>query len=260
MENPETPVVLSLLVQEDLPWPFTFRSLPSGSVGGGAAKIALSVCIAIGVVSLTFLAAVRYGHHLSHLIAHESDEIILLSIFGTVLLVAGMAQRFQVSSAIGAFLVGIALSGTVAEQSHRLVSTLRDLFAAIFFFFFGLETDPAALVPQLPFALSLGAITAVTKVLAGYLATRREGIDQQGRLRAGIELVTRGEFSIVIAGLGSSIEPRLAPPLGRLRAHHGYVGTSSCASGKIAKGQRATASLTFAWTQHSFSSGSRFMN
>lgn len=211
MENPETPVVLSLLVQEDLPWPFTFRSLPSGSVGGGAAKIALSVCIAIGVVSLTFLAAVRYGHHLSHLIAHESDEIILLSIFGTVLLVAGMAQRFQVSSAIGAFLVGIALSGTVAEQSHRLVSPLRDLFAAIFFFFFGLETDPAALVPQLPFALSLGAITAVTKVLAGYLATRREGIDQQGRLRAGIELVTRGEFSIVIAGLGSSIEPRLAP-------------------------------------------------
>ena len=211
MENPETPVVLSLLVQEDFAMAVYLPLVAVWLSGGGAAKVALSVCIAIGVVSLTFLAAVRYGNHLSHLIAHESDEIILLSIFGTVLLVAGMAQRFQVSSAIGAFLVGIALSGTVAEQSHRLVSPLRDLFAAIFFFFFGLETDPAALVPSLPFALALGAITAVTKVLAGYLATRREGIDQQGRLRAGIELVARGEFSIVIAGLGSSIEPRLGP-------------------------------------------------
>ena len=211
MENPETPIVLSLLVQEDFAMAVYLPLVAVWLSGGGPARIALSVCIAIGVVSFTFLAAVRYGHHLSGVIAHESDEIILLSIFGTVLLVAGTAQRFQVSSAIGAFLVGIALSGTVAEQSHRLVSPLRDLFAAIFFFFFGLETDPAALVPSLPFALGLGAITAVTKVLAGYLATRREGIDQQGRLRAGIELVARGEFSIVIAGLGSSIEPRLAP-------------------------------------------------
>src|SRR5881296_4528083 len=100
-----------------------------------------------------------------------------LTAFGTVLLVAGMSQRFQVSSAIGAFLVGIALSGTVAEQSHRLVSPLRDLFAAIFFFFFSLETDPATLVPALPFAVGLGAVTTLTKVLTGYWAARRAGID-----------------------------------------------------------------------------------
>ena len=105
--------------------------------GGGAAKIVLSVFVAIAVVSLVLLAAVRYGHQLSQLVAHESDEIILLTIFGAVLLVAGVAQRFQVSAAIGAFLVGIALSGSVAEQSHRLVSPLRDLFAQYSFSFLG---------------------------------------------------------------------------------------------------------------------------
>jgi monovalent cation:H+ antiporter-2, CPA2 family len=157
------------------------------------------------------LAAVRYGHRLSQLVAHESDEIILLTIFGAVLLVAGVAQRFQVSAAIGAFLVGIALSGTVAEQSHRLVSPLRDLFAAMFFFFFGLEIDPASLVPALPFAVGLGAVTTLTKVLSGYWAAHRAGIDHHGRLRAGMELVAWGEFSIVIAGLGIAIEPRLGP-------------------------------------------------
>jgi CPA2 family monovalent cation:H+ antiporter-2 len=211
MEKPETPLVLSVLVQEDLAMAVYLPLVGVLLSGGGVAKIAVSVFVAITVVSLVLLAAVRYGHQLSQLIAHESDEIILLTIFGAVLLVAGVAQRFQVSAAIGAFLVGIALSGSVAEQSHRLVSPLRDLFAAMFFFFFGLEIDPGSLVPALPVAVGLGAVTTVTKVLTGYWAAHRAGIDHRGRLRAGMELVARGEFSIVIAGLGVGIEPRLGP-------------------------------------------------
>lgn len=35
--------------------------------------------------------------------------------------------------------------------------------------------------------------------------------DELKRLRAGMELLARGEFSIVIAGLGVAIEPRLGP-------------------------------------------------
>ncbi len=201
----------AVLVQEDLAMAVYLPLVAVLLSGGGAAKIVLSVFVAIAVVSLVLVAAVRYGHQLSQLVAHESDEIILLTIFGAVLLVAGVAQRFQVSAAIGAFLVGIALSGSVAEQSHRLVSPLRDLFAAIFFFFFGLEIDPTILVPALPFAVGLGAVTTLTKVLTGYWAARRAGIDSRGRLRAGVELVARGEFSIVIAGLGVAIEPRLGP-------------------------------------------------
>ncbi|HYL13968.1 MAG TPA: cation:proton antiporter [Terriglobales bacterium] len=211
MEKPETPLVLSVLVQEDLAMAVYLPLVAVLLSGGGAAKIAISVLVAIAVVSLALLAAVRYGRQLSQLVAHESDEIILLTIFGAVLLVAGVAQRFQVSAAIGAFLVGIALSGSVAEQSHRLVSPLRDLFAAMFFFFFGLEIDPASLIPALPFAVGLAAVTTLTKLLTGYWAARRVGIDPQGRLRAGMELVARGEFSIVIAGLGVAIEPRLGP-------------------------------------------------
>jgi monovalent cation:H+ antiporter-2, CPA2 family len=209
MGNPETPLVLSILVLEDLAMAVYLPLVGVLVGGGGAAKIAVSVSIAIAVVSVVLLAALRYGQQLSQFVAHESDEIILLTIFGAVLLVAGLAQRFQVSAAIGAFLVGIALSGSVAEQSHRVISPLRDLFAAIFFFFFGLEIDPAGLVPVLPFAVGLGVVTSLTKVLTGYWAARGSGVDQRGRLRAGMELVARGEFSIVIAGLGVAIEPRL---------------------------------------------------
>jgi monovalent cation:H+ antiporter-2, CPA2 family len=210
-ENPETPLILSVLVLEDRAMAVYLPIVGVLLLGGGLAKLVLSVAIAMTAVALVLVAAVRYGRQLSEFAAHESDEIILLTIFGVVLLVAGLAQTFQVSAAIGAFLVGIAVSGPIAEQSHRLLGPLRDLFAATFFFFFGLEIDPATLAPALPVALALGFVTGATKVLTGYWAARMAGIDKRGRLRAGIELIARGEFSVVIAGLGVAIEPRLGP-------------------------------------------------
>jgi monovalent cation:H+ antiporter-2, CPA2 family len=191
------------------------------------------VSIAVASVLFVLFVAVRYGQRISVFVAHESDEIILLTTFGAVLLVAGLAQRLQVSAAIGAFLVGIAVSGPIAEQSHRLLAPMRDLFAAEFFFFFGLEIDPASLPPQLPLAGGLALITAASKVLTGYWAAGRIGADRSGRLRAGMALVARGEFSIVMAGLGVGIEPRLGPLAaayvpGGVRAGAGAGGEVGC--------------------------------
>jgi K+:H+ antiporter subunit KhtU len=211
MDNPETPLILSVLVQEDLAAAVYLPLVAVLISGGGPMRIVLSVCVAIAVVSVALLAAIKWGRQISRVVAHESDEIVLLTTVGAVLLVAGVAQHFQVSAAIGAFLVGIALSGYVAEKSQRLVGPLRDLFAAMFFFFFGLQIDPAALLPSLPFAVGLGLLTALTKILTGYWATGSLGIDPRGRIRAGAALIARGEFSIVIAGLGTAIEPRLGP-------------------------------------------------
>ncbi len=211
LNNPETPAVLSILVIEDLAMAVYLPLVAVLLAGGGPGRMALSISVALTTVLLVLALAVRYGGPLSHVVAHRSDEIVLLTIFGVVLLVAGVAQRLQVSAAIGAFLVGIAVSGPMAEQTHRLLAPLRDLFAATFFFFFGLQIDPATLPSALPSAVLLGVVTAVTKVLTGFWAARRTGIDRRGRLRAGMALVARGEFSIVIAGLGTGLEPQLGP-------------------------------------------------
>src|SRR5947208_280587 len=80
-------------------------------VGRGLQEGAVSVLIALATVGGVLFVAVRWGKPLSRAVAHQSDEIILLSTFGLVLLVAGLAQRLQVSAAVGAFLVGIAVSG-----------------------------------------------------------------------------------------------------------------------------------------------------
>jgi len=211
LNNPETPPVISVLVIEDLAMAVYLPLIAVLLAGGGPWKITFSVAVAVVTVLVVLLVAVRYGKQISAFASHESDEVILLTIFGSVLLVAGVAERLQVSAAIAAFLVGISLSGSIARQSHRLLAPLRDLFAATFFFFFGLEIDPATLPRARPVAIALGLVTAMTKILAGRWAAGRAGVDRRARLRAGMALIARGEFSIVIAGLGVSIEPRLGP-------------------------------------------------
>lgn len=209
--NPETPVVVSVLVLEDLAMALYLPVVAELIEGGAPSTLISSVAVAIAAVAAVLFLALRFGRKFSHFAAHQSDEIILLTVLGTILLVAGVAQRFHVSAAIGAFLVGIAVSGPIAEQSQRLLSPLRDLFAAIFFFFFGLEIDPATLPHAIPFAVALGLTTALTKILTGFWAARRSALDRRGRIRAGTALVARGEFSIVIAGLGAAVEPQLGP-------------------------------------------------
>ena len=211
MNNPETPTILTVLVLEDLAMAVYLPLVSVLLVGRGLREGLISVLIALATVGVVLFVAVRYGKAISRAVAHQSDEIILLSTFGLVLLVAGVAQRLQVSAAVGAFLLGIALTGAIVEQTHRMLAPLRDLFAATFFFFFGLEIDPASLPRVLPQAAALGAVTALTKLLTGWWAARRAGIASPGRWRAGATLVARGEFSIVIAGLGVGLEPQLGP-------------------------------------------------
>ena len=210
-DSPETPTVLSILVLEDLVMAVYLPFVAVLISGGGPAGMLVPIAIAAGTVAIVLFIAIRYGNSLSVFVAHQSDEIILLTTFGTVLLVAGIAQKLQISAAIGAFLVGIAVSGPIAEQSHRLFAPLRDLFAATFFFFFGLEIDPRIIPPVLLVALVLTIVTSLTKMLTGFWATRRAGLPRRSRLRAGMILVAHGEFSIIIAGLGTSVEPRLGP-------------------------------------------------
>ncbi|MFC7546325.1 cation:proton antiporter [Plantactinospora sp. GCM10030261] len=212
--NRETPVILSVLVIEDLAMALylplvTAVLLGSGLLGGG-----LALAGAVATVVVVLVVAIRYGQVISKMFSPKDPEALLLGVLGLTLLVAGIAAELKVSAAVGAFLVGIALSGPVAHNATELLSPLRDLFAAVFFVFFGLATNPADIPPVLLPALGLAVVTMATKVVTGYLAARRAGIALPGRLRTGLGLMPRGEFSIVIAGLAvtsSAVEPQLAP-------------------------------------------------
>ncbi|MFJ2739510.1 cation:proton antiporter [Streptomyces sp. NPDC087440] len=209
--NRETPVILGVLVMEDLAMAVYLPLLTAMLAGVGLAGGSVTLLISLGTVGLVLYAALRHGRLISRAVSSDNPEMLLLVVLGLTVLVAGVAQQLQVSAAVGAFLVGIALSGEVAEGAHKLLAPLRDLFAAVFFVFFGLSTDPADIPPVLIPALILAIVTTFTKIGTGWYAARRAGIGPRGRLRAGGTLVARGEFSIVIAGLAVATEPRIGP-------------------------------------------------
>ncbi|CAL9414516.1 K(+)_H(+) antiporter subunit KhtU [Streptomyces sp. enrichment culture] len=209
--NRETPVVLGILVMEDLAMAVYLPILTTLLAGVGLMGGGITLVVALGTVGLVLYVALRHGRLISRAVSSDNPELLLLVVLGLTVLIAGIAQQLHVSAAVGAFLVGIALSGEVAESAQRLFTPLRDLFAAVFFVFFGLSTDPGNMPPVIVPALILAVVTVVTKVVTGWYAAQRAGISPRGRLRAGGALVARGEFSIVIAGLAAGVAAEIRP-------------------------------------------------
>jgi CPA2 family monovalent cation:H+ antiporter-2 len=206
--NRETPAVLSVLVLEDFAMAAYLPVLTVLASGGTLLEALLWTSVALGALGLAFLVSFRWGHHVGRVLGHPEDEQLLLRILGLTLIVAAIAEELHASAAVGAFLVGLTLTGSIAARARTVLGPLRDLFAAIFFVAIGLTVAPADLLPMLPVALALAVITAVTKVIAGAYAARREGAAKRGQRRAGAALIARGEFSLVIIGLaGATVGP-----------------------------------------------------
>jgi CPA2 family monovalent cation:H+ antiporter-2 len=203
--NRETPTILNLLVIEDLAMAVFLPFAAALATGRDALATAVTVGIALAAVAAFLTIALRFGDRFSALLEGGSDESVLLAVFGITLLVGGLAQQLEVSAAIGAFLVGLALSGPVQHRAGALVGPLRDLFAAVFFLFFSFQIRPGDLVGAALPALALAILAIASKVGTGWFAAARAGVGRAGRLRAGTTLVARGEFSIVIASLGATL-------------------------------------------------------
>ncbi|GAB16978.1 hypothetical protein GOEFS_018_00110 [Gordonia effusa NBRC 100432] len=199
--NRETPVVLSILVFEDLTMAAYLPILTALLAGVGFWGGVQALVIAIAVIALVLWVALRHGRLVSAVVHSSDREVFLLTLLGSALLVAGFAAALQVSAAVGAFMLGIAISGSTADNATKILEPLRDLFAAMFFVVFGLNTDPSSIPPVLGWAAVLAVATTVTKIATGWWAAQRNGVRTMGGARAGAALVARGEFSIVIAGL-----------------------------------------------------------
>jgi len=197
----ETPSVLSILVLEDIAMA-VYLPLVGVLLSGAGLLAGLGGSVAAVAVVLGFLVlARRFEPLLGRLLTHDDDEQVLFRVLGVTFIVAGAAEFLHVSSAVGAFLVGLAIPEGTARRARAVLRPLRDLFGAAFFFYFAYETRPSDILPVLPAALSLAVVTAVTKVGTGWYAAGRDGVGRKGRMRAGTALIARGEFSVVIAGL-----------------------------------------------------------
>src|SRR5579875_2266060 len=140
--NRETPAVLSVLVLEDFAMAGYLPLFAVLASGGSWLHALGGMAVAIAALVVAFTASYRWGHHVGRLVTHPDSEQLLLRVLGITLIVAAVAESVHASAAVGAFLVGLTLTGETASRARRVLGPLRDLFAAIFFLGVGFSVDP----------------------------------------------------------------------------------------------------------------------
>jgi len=164
----------------------------------------LTVGLAFAITGLVILVSFRGSARFQKFLDPNEPGGLLLTVFGTALLAAGLADLVGFSGVVAAFLIGLLLTGEVAEAARSRLMPLRDIFAAIFFLFFGITVDPAELPAVLPLALVLTVVGIAGKYVVGWWVTR-DLTDRLAVWRTTAFLIPRGEFSIVIAALAAPV-------------------------------------------------------
>ncbi len=216
----ETRLILGVIVVEDIFLALYLAALqPIISGAQGITEAVLQAGKAFGFL-LVLAAAARYGTCLiGRLITVRDNELLVISFLGAAVLIAGVSEVLGVADAIGAFLVGLILAGTPSGPRIReLVHPLRDAFAAIFFFAFGLAIDPGDIASVATPVAAAAALTIVINVAAGLLVARLYHHGPQPAARIATTLLARGEFALILAAMATSagLDGPLAPFIVRL--------------------------------------------
>lgn len=215
ISRPETRLILGVTVVEDIFLALYLAALqPVISGAQGVEETVVQAAKAFGFL-LVLAAAARYGIRLiGRLIAVRDNELLVISFLGAAVLTAGVSEVLGVVDAIGAFMVGLILAGTPsAPRIRELVHPLRDAFAAIFFFAFGLAIDPGDIASVAVPVVAAVALTTVMNVVAGLLVARLYHYGIQPAADIATTLLARGEFALILAAMAASagLDGRLAP-------------------------------------------------
>jgi CPA2 family monovalent cation:H+ antiporter-2 len=199
--NSESEPILGTLVFEDIAVAIYLAVLSAVLFGGGDLGAALRRVGVAGAFLAVLLLGVYYGGPLfERYLAVDSNEPFVLRAVAVATLIAGIALSLGVSEAVAAFFVGMGFSSTDhAHQLERLLAPLRDTFAAVFFFWIGVTTDPGLVAATVALLALAVLVTTPTKLFTGYLTGRLYDLDARRSVRVGCGMATRGEFSLIIA-------------------------------------------------------------
>jgi CPA2 family monovalent cation:H+ antiporter-2 len=215
LANPESRLILGIIVVEDIFLALYLAILqPVLGESDSFADAALESGRAFAFL-LLLAAIARWGARWAGKIVDVADDELLTVCFvGVAVLAAGVAEEVGVSAAIGAFMAGLILAeSTVHDSIERLVLPLRDAFAALFFFAFGLTIDPGDVGSvALPVAVAV-VVSLVLNLAAGIITARMHGYRRVPAANVGLTVLGRGEFSLILATLAAAagLDDRIGP-------------------------------------------------
>lgn len=218
-------IAVGWLIVEDLAMVLALVMLPviadlvNGTVSDGSAVARLLLVTLLkvaGFIALMLIVGKRLIPAGLHWVAHTgSRELFRLAVLSIALGVAfGAAFLFDVSFALGAFFAGMILGESqLSRRAAEETLPLRDAFAVLFFVSVGMLFDPAVVVEQPWPLVATVAIIIFGKSLIAYLIVRAFGHPNETALTVSASLAQIGEFSFILAGLGTGLG--ILPPEAR---------------------------------------------
>ena len=229
VESERGRIAVGWLIVEDLAMVLALVLLPvvaSATAAAGADGASLGAALAgplvgtflkvAGFIALMLIIGRRLIPALLHWVVHTgSRELFRLAVLAIALGVAfGAAFVFEVSFALGAFFAGMILGETqLSRRATEETLPLRDAFAVLFFVSVGMLFDPRVVTEQPASLLATVMIIVVGKSLAAFAIVRAFGHPTKTALTVSASLAQIGEFSFILAGLGTSLA--ILPPEGR---------------------------------------------
>ncbi|MEO2152803.1 MAG: cation:proton antiporter [Aquificota bacterium] len=203
--NPETELILGILIFEDIV-AIVLVSILFGLTQGQVSPahiianivlmfIVVGVSIVVGKIVLS-----RITHYLEKILTGGEDLILLM--LGLLLLVAGGFKLLGISEVLGAFILGLMFGETpFAEEIEKSLNDLKELSMAIFFYNFGASIPAINELPNPIFLILLIILAVVGKIISTYIGGLMAGYSPKLSLRAALEMIPRGEFSIVVTAM-----------------------------------------------------------
>lgn len=201
-------LVFGVLVIEDIAGVFLLVVLStvavSAAVDGGAVAVHIGR-MALYLVVWFALSVILVPSALKRLRSELNDEILLIASIALCLGMVVLADAIGFSSALGAFLAGSILAGTVqAKRVEALFKPIKDLFGAVFFVSVGMMVTPSAVMGNLGAIAVISAVAIVGRSLFCGLGALLSGATLKTSVMSGLSLAQIGEFSFIIASLGSA--------------------------------------------------------
>lgn len=130
-----------------------------------------------------------------------NDETLLIVSLGLCLAMVVFATKVELSSALGAFIMGSILAETVdLENIERVTKPIKDFFGAIFFVSVGMMMDPQIVADNYVSILLISALVLVGKIVFTALGARWSGETMLTSVQSGFSMAQVGEFSFIVAG------------------------------------------------------------
>ena len=135
-----------------------------------------------------------------------SDEQMLIIAMGLCFAMVMFSVKSGFSAALGAFVMGSILAGTIeAERIERLISPVKDLFGAVFFISVGMMVNPTVMTQHWGVIALLAIVVIVGMIVFGTFGMLATGQPLKLALESGFSLTQIGEFSFIIATLGTGL-------------------------------------------------------